>query len=95
MRELRNTVKPLESQLGALKTQVQRSSWETAPLLARVEAVEAEVFKLTRESAETQGLRLEVEALKRRAAEQKPTAERRTRQFLPQELRENISTYGI
>ncbi|CAK8996901.1 Hypothetical protein (Fragment), partial [Durusdinium trenchii] len=99
VKELRNTVSPFLSRIQALENQARRSNLETAPLQARLQSVEAEVLKLTRESHDWQTLRSDVEALKRRAltsSEPPRVAERRSSlgnrsALLPKELRENIS----
>ncbi|CAJ1354531.1 unnamed protein product [Effrenium voratum] len=95
VKELRTTVTPMSSRLQALETQMRKSSWETAPLQARLDAAEAEILKLARDKTESEGLRADVEALKRRHLQsvERPPAQRSVgrKGFLPEDLRENIS----
>ena len=102
----------LESQIKALNNEVNRrfhdlesqtrkASFETASLSARLESVEADTIKLTRESNDSQSLRSDIEALKRRivagAGTERPSllgpesSSARRRALLPPDLRENIS----
>ncbi|CAL1130341.1 unnamed protein product [Cladocopium goreaui] len=86
-----------------LETQMRKIDFDAASIFARLDSVEADTIKLSRESHDVQTLRSDVEAVKRRllvqtdrpsiAATGLPGLESaRRRALFPPELRENISS---
>lgn len=92
VKELRATMVPVGNRVQALEAELRKWDWDTTT--ARLNAAEAEITRLGRDNGIAEGLRSDVEVLKRKLAREPTAAERLPRlvgrSLIPEDLRNRV-----